>query len=322
MASLVPFGEFQEGNLVQKAGTPPAPEGQRETGVSATYTIVAADYFETMRMPIIRGRGFTPAEEAAPGGPAIAVVDEPLARQLFGGGDAIGERVQFARGRSQAPKEYTIVGIVAGIRHDMFDKVPVAHLYVPFGQNARSRMNLHVRISNPGPAAEAAMLGTLRQEIRAADAQVPVTDLETLTQHRDGSVMLWAVNTGARLFAIFGAVALLLAVVGVYGVKAYVVSRRTREIGIRMALGATPGNVMWLVLREGMTLTAFGLGAGLVLAGLTGRLLSGMLYEVSPIDPLVFAGAPLVLAAAALTASYLPARKATKVLPLTALRTD
>ena len=166
------------------------------------------------------------------------------------------------------------------------------------------------------------MLGTLRQTIRAADERVPVLQLRTLRQQRDDNLVLWAVNTGARLFSVFGGVALLLAIIGVYGVKSYVVSRRTREIGIRMALGATPSNVLWLVLREGLTLTLSGIGVGLLLAWGVARALSGMLYEVSALDPVVFVVAPAVLSASAIAASYLPARRATRVLPLTALRSE
>jgi ABC-type antimicrobial peptide transport system permease subunit len=210
---------------------------------------------------------------------------------------------------------------VAGVRHDMFEKVPVAHVYLPFGQHFRGNAHLHVRMAG-GDAAEAAMLNTLRAEIRAVDAGVPVVSVKTLRQHRDNSIMLWAVNSGARLFSVFGLVALLLAVVGVYGVKSYVVSRRTREIGIRMALGATPGNVLWLVLREGVTLTAVGIAVGLLLALGVAQALSGMLYEVSAIDPVVFVVAPAVLTAAALAASYIPARRATRVVPVRALRAD
>jgi ABC-type antimicrobial peptide transport system permease subunit len=166
------------------------------------------------------------------------------------------------------------------------------------------------------------MLGTLRQAIRSTDERVPVLQLRTLRQQRDSNLMLWGVNTGARLFSVFGGVALLLAIIGVYGVKSYVVSRRTREIGIRMALGATPSDVLWLVLREGLTLTAAGVGVGLLLAWGVARAVSGLLYEVSALDPLVFAVAPAVLAASAMAASYVPARRATRVLPLTALRTE
>ena len=323
LASIVPFGEFQEGRLVQKAGTPKAAEGEPEAGVSATYVVVGTDYFETLRLPIARGRGFSAAEEEAAGGTPNAVIDEPLARQLFGGDDPIGQRIQYPR-RDDWPDDGTleIVGVVAGVRHDMFDKVPVPHVYVPFGRTYRGGMNIHVRLDSGSPAVEAAMLGTLRREIRAVDASVPIVSMQSLRQHRDNSIMLWAVNSGARLFSVFGGVALLLAVIGVYGVKSYVVSRRTREIGIRMALGATPGGVLWLVIREGLVLTLSGVGIGLVLSWAVARGVSGLLYEVSAFDPIVFATAPLTLIAAAVLASYVPARRATRVRPVTALRAD
>jgi predicted permease len=321
LASLVPFGEFMESRLVQKPGTPKAPEGQKEEGVSAAFTIIGSDYFETLRIPLRGGRGFTAAEEDAPGGPRVAMIDEPLAKQLFGGINPIGEQVQFQRG-GKASDLMEIVGVVAGIRDDIFDKAPTPHVYVPFGQNYRGGMNVHVRLAAGGPAAEAAMLHTLRDEIRAVDPGLPVVALKTLTQHRDGSIMLWAVNTGARLFTIFGGVALLLALVGVYGVKSYLVSRRTREIGIRLALGANPSDVLWLVLREGLALTIVGLSFGLVLSWAIARLLSGMLYEVSALDPMVFAAATLLLAGSSVLACYVPALRATRVLPLKALRTE
>ena len=320
-ASIVPFGEFHEGKLVQRGGTPPAPEGQREPGVSADYTIVASDYFDTLQVPVLRGRAFTRAEEDAAGGTRVAVIDETLARKLFGDEDPIGQTVQFAKRDDGAERKFQVVGLVGGVREDIFEKVPNPHIYVPMGQNYRGTMNLHVRLAG-GVAAESAMLGTIRQELRAADAAVPLLSVKTLRQHRDSSVSLWAVNTGARLFSVFGGVALLLAVVGLYGVKSYLVSRRTREIGIRMALGATTGNVLWLVLREGLVLTLSGIGIGLFLSWGLGRLLSGMLYDVSPLDPIVFSIAPLLLVVSAMAASLLPARRAARVVPLSALRTD
>ena len=138
----------------------------------------------------------------------------------------------------------------------------------------------------------------------------------------DRSLGLWGVRMGGRLLTTFGALALILAVVGVYGVKSYVVSQRTREIGIRMALGARPASVLWFVLREGVWLTVVGLAVGLPLAALAGSAMSGLLYQVSPLDPLVYALAPSILAAAAVAACYLPARRATHIMPLTALRTE
>ena len=322
IASLVPFGDIREGRVVQRAGTPPAEAGQKPAGVEGTFTVIGADYFDTLRLPVMRGRGFTPAEERSAGGAKVAIIDEPLARQLFGGADPIGERVQLLRENTPTPEPLEIVGVVAGVRSDMFTKTPEPHVYVPYGQSYRGVMNMHVRLASPGQAAELAMIGTLRQELRAVDPAVAVLSLKTLRQHRDGGIALWAVNSGARLFTIFGAVALLLAVIGVYGVKSYVVSRRTREIGVRMALGATPSSVLWLVLREGLTLTGVGVAVGLGLSWALGRLLSGMLYEVGALDPLVFTIAPVVLTAAAMVASYVPARRATRVLPLTALRTE
>ena len=320
VASLLPFGEFREGNYVQKGGTPPAPEGQAVTGVEATFTIVGADYFETLRLPLLRGRGFTAAEEESAGGAAVAVIDEPLSRQLLGGDDPIGQIIQFPSGNNQKVETFTVVGVVAGVRHDLFENAPSPHIYVPFGQNYRGSINLQVRAETAGGAE--GLIQTLRREIPAADATVPLGTVKTLEQHRDGSIQLWAVNAGARLFTVFGGVALLLAVVGIYGVRSYLVSQRTREIGIRMALGATSSNVLWLVVRESLTLTMTGIAIGLLLAWGVGVAVSGLLYQVGAIDPLVFGSAPIVLALAALAASYLPARRATRVTPVSALRAE
>jgi predicted permease len=318
-ASLVPFGEFRMSELVQKAGTPPAPQGQRPEGVEATSTIVGADYFDALRLPILRGRGFTPTEEESADAPAVVIVDEPLARRLFGDEDPLGRALQFVRDE-RPMTEYTVVGIVAGVRHDLFDAAPVPHVYVATGRHYRGRQILHVRSTST--MAESAVARDVREAIRAADSQVPVMQIRTLREHRDKSLALWAVKAGAGVFTIFGGVAIALAMIGVYGVKSYLVSRRTREIGIRMALGATGSDVLWLVLRDGLILTLAGIGIGLLLAWGVATALSGMLYQVRALDPIVFTVAPLFLVSAAMAASYLPARRATRVLPLTALRTE
>ena len=143
-----------------------------------------------------------------------------------------------------------------------------------------------------------------------------------MTQHRDRSITEWAVRAAATLFTAFGALALLLATIGVYGLKAYDVSRRTREIGIRMALGATAANVRQLVVREGLRTTIVGLAIGTLMAAGIGKLVSGLLYRVSPFDPLVLTAAIVVLSTASLLACYLPARRATRVVPLEALRSE
>jgi ABC-type antimicrobial peptide transport system permease subunit len=166
------------------------------------------------------------------------------------------------------------------------------------------------------------MLDAVRREIGRVDARLPIVSAKTMAAHRDSSILFWSVRAGAAMFSAFGVLALLLATIGVYGLKAYDVSRRTREIGIRMALGATGGDVERLVMREGVRTTIVGLGIGLLLAAGIGKLVSGLLYRVSPFDPLVMAGAAITLAAAAMLASYLPARRATHVAPTEALRAE
>jgi predicted permease len=337
-ASVVAFGGMTEGKTVQKAGTPPGPgKDGRPVGTQAVSFIVGSDYFETLGLKVQRGRAFSLAEEQDAGAPAVAIIDEPLARSLFGRENPVGQQIQFparedalpmngngivlsdARDRRQVME---VVGVVPGLRHELFDKAPVAHVYVPFGRQFRSWMNVHLRLASATPEAEARVLHVVRQEIRAADERLPVLGLQTMTHFRDSSVLYWVVKAGAWLFAVFGVVAVFLAVVGLYAVKAYVVARRTREIGIRMALGSTPTNVLWMVLKEGLALTAVGLAVGFGLAVGIGRLVGSMLYEVNAFDPLVFLAAPILLAAASLAACYLPALRATRIQPSVALRTE
>ncbi len=181
-------------------------------------------------------------------------------------------------------------------------------------------MTVQLRLRSDDEATAAAVLGSLRTEIRSIDERLPILSMKTMRAHLDQSLEVWLISAGANVFTVFGAVAVLLAVIGVYGVKAYVVSRRTRELGIRMALGATPRDVLWMILREGLVLTGIGIGLGLVLALLIGQLLAIVLYEVSPSDPVTFVVASLGLAAAAAAAALLPALRATKIAPTTALR--
>lgn len=161
---------------------------------------------------------------------------------------------------------------------------------------------------------------TVRREITAVDNRVPVLTLKTLQGHLDASIDLWIMRTGAQMFSVFGAVAMLLAVVGLYGVKAYMVARRTREIGIRMALGATASETLRMILHEGIMLTLAGVLVGLVLAFGIGRLLGSMLYEVSGTDPVISTSAPAILFAVSMLACYFPARRAARVDPMVALR--
>ncbi len=338
LASVVAFGGMTEGKTVQKPGAENARgKDGRAAGISTVAYIVGTDYFSTLGLKPLRGREFTPAEEQDQVAVPVAIIDEPLARQLFGKENPVGQQIQFPSREDAGPASGSgvvvnssddkrqvleVVGVVPGLRHDLFDKAPVAHVYLPFGGQFRSGMNVHLRLASTAPGAEAAVLQTVRREIRAVDERLPVLGLQTMEHFRDSSVMYWVVKAGAWLFAVFGLVAVFLAVVGLYAVKAYVVARRTREIGIRIALGSTPGNVLWLVLKEGLVLTGAGLLVGLWIAAGIGLLVGSALYEVSAFDPVVFAVAPLLLAAASLAACYLPARRATRIQPTVALRME
>jgi ABC-type antimicrobial peptide transport system permease subunit len=183
-------------------------------------------------------------------------------------------------------------------------------------------MNLHVRTAAADPETLGAMVETVRRELRLVDSRLPVLELVTFKRFHENSIELWALGAGGRMLMTFGVLALALAVAGVYGVRSYLVSRRTREIGIRMALGAKPRDVFRMVMRESLALTAAGLAFGIPLAMLMGTLLGAILPDVSGFDPLGVIAAPLVLAAASLLASYLPARRATQVNPLSALRAE
>jgi ABC-type antimicrobial peptide transport system permease subunit len=156
--------------------------------------------------------------------------------------------------------------------------------------------------------------------VQSVDPVLPVLELRTFVRHMEANPQLWIVRAGAGLFSIFGALALALAVVGIYGVKAYSVARRTREIGIRMALGAQRKAVLWLILREGLTMIAAGVFLGLLFTVGIGKVVSSILFQVSPLDPFAFTFAPALLALAALVATWLPARRATRITPMAALR--
>jgi ABC-type antimicrobial peptide transport system permease subunit len=212
-----------------------------------------------------------------------------------------------------------VVGIVPGLRNELFDPAPTPHLYVPFSLKPRTWMNYHVRVA-AGGSGEGAMLEQLRREIRTYDERLPVLMTKTLTTFVAESVFLWVFRSAARIFSVFGVAALLLALVGIYGVNAHVVARRTREIGIRMALGATSPDILRLVLRESVIVTAVGIGAGAALAIAIGMAMQSMLYEVTAFDPVALTVTPMLLAAAAFLASYLPARRAARVAPVSALR--
>ena len=229
---------------------------------------------------------------------------------------------QRGSGDPDARAQIEIVGIAPYTRNSLFEKDPRGALYLPFAGGFQSNVFFHIRFAASANRDSAATADLVRRTVREVDAALPVLTLKTFAQHLDSNLQLWIVRAGAALFSVFGVLALALAVVGVYGVKAYSVARRTREIGIRMALGAQRETVQWMILREGAVMLASGIFIGLLLAVATGKLLSGVLYDVGALDPLAFTVAPIVLAAAALLATWLPARRATRISPMAALRTE
>lgn len=345
IAATVPFGLINISRPIQRAGVGMAGPAAATKSVAfeTGWNSVGADYFSTLGLPLLRGRPFTKAEAENGSGPRVAIIDETLARKLWPGGDALGQCIQYAdrdaklgrrdagagaraegsfAAQEEGAQEIEIIGIVPPVRTTPFSNEPVAAIYVPFAQGFQSAVNFHVRTTADTPEAATAFISSVRREVREAAPGVPVFKVCTFRQHLDAAPDLWLMRLGATLFSIFGGMALVLAVVGLYAVKAYSVARRTREIGIRMALGADSRNVRGMILREGLVLTLTGAALGLPLAVGLGRLCASMLYGVSALDPLTFTLAPAVLVVTAMLACYLPARKATLVSPLTALRSQ
>jgi predicted permease len=266
-------------------------------------------YFSTLGIPLIAGRDFTSLDN--PTAPLVAVVNEAFVRRHFDDGNALEKRVSFRGLRGP----YTqIVGVARDGKYRTLGENPRPTVYVPLAQNHETGMTLHVRaIGNP-----VSIAGSVRHEVQALDPNLAVTTVQPLAEVVGSS--LFAARMGAALLVIFGLVALLLASVGLYGVMSYAVARRTREIGIRMALGAERGGVLRLVLKQGMALVAAGIATGLIAAVAVTRVLASFLYGVSTLDAATFVAVPLVLVVVALLASYLPARRAARVDPIVALR--
>ncbi len=320
LAATAPFGITSLGQDLLPAEKAHAGPKETTNRVSASFNIVGDDYFKTLGIPLLRGRAFQPAEAAFGAGTHSAMIDKLAAERLWPGQNAVGKHVLLEDNPSK-PEEVEVVGVVGTVQDHILGGPTRPELYVPFGQQYQSDMQIHVRVAgSAGAGAEGRMLEAVRKEIRAVDPHLPVLALRTFREQLNGSIDLWLVRMGAQILAIFGSVALLLAVAGLYGVKAYSVAQRTREIGIRMALGADPSDTLVMILREGFVVTMVGAGVGIVLALGVGRILAAMLYDVHAADPAVFIGAPLVLTAVSLFASYVPARRAARVDPMVALR--
>jgi putative ABC transport system permease protein len=275
---------------------------------------VSADYFRTMNIPVLKGRPFSPQD--TPDTMGVVIISETTARQFWPGEDAIGKRIKMGGFNSDAPW-LSVAGIVEDVRQFELDIDPKPQVYFPYTQMAYAFLAPRDLVVRTG-VDPLSLAAAVRSEVWAIDKDQPVSNIATMEQILTDSVAKQRFST--LLLTIFAAVALVLAAVGIYGVISYSVTQRTHEIGIRMALGASSKDVLKLIVWQGFKLVSVGVTIGLVLAFILTRLMQSLLFGVSATDPVTFAAISAVLVTVAMLASYIPARKATKVDPMVALR--
>jgi putative ABC transport system permease protein len=288
---------------------------------SADVGSVSPGYFQALRIPLLRGRTFGDGDDS--GAPLVVIVSRALAARFWPGGDPLGRRISFDEGRSDSQARWwTVVGLVGDVQAEALGGQSKGAMYRCMLQWPRTPLSFVVRSAGaPGaPGGAGAMAAPVRQALRELDGELPLDRLRTLPDLIAASLAERQVRT--LLLALFAALALLLAAVGIYGLISDSVTRRTPEIGIRIALGAGRGQVLGLVLRQGMGLVLAGLAIGVAGSWFGARLLADQLYQVSAADPLTFGAVPVLLAAVALMANWLPARRATEIDPLAALRAE
>ncbi|HKP72125.1 MAG TPA: ABC transporter permease, partial [Pyrinomonadaceae bacterium] len=305
LLTIVPVSGGGMRRTVEIEGYQPKPKEDTELNTN----IVSPNYFSTMGIPILQGREFN--ADDTKDHPGVVIVNEEFARRYFGGQNALGKRI-----KTESEGAYLeVVGVARNAKYRQLREEPLPFFYTPLAQTYTSRMTLVVRTDGDDPLA---VLPAVRSELKSLNKNVTLYGVETMSAHV--SEALSGDRMIAVLLAVFGVAALLLAAVGIYGVMSYAVARRTHEIGVRMALGAQGGDIMRLILRQGMILVTVGGAVGLAASFAITRLMSSLLYGVSATDPLTFAGITLLLTAVALLACYIPARRATRVDPMVALR--
>jgi putative ABC transport system permease protein len=304
-ATYVPLSGLDNGWNFLIEGRPPLPVG---TYNIAQYRPVSAGYFETIGIPLLRGRAFTVADTAD--SPWVVMINDSMAREYWPSENPIGQRIQFNE------KWRTVIGVVGDVLHEGLDGAAKAELYVPVEQapNIESDPTIVVRTALDSGASAAELRGV----VSAIDTAIPVDRIETMEQLVSGSVAQPRFRT--IILTAFSLLALVMASIGIYGVMNYLVIQRTREFGIRLSLGATPSDVLRLVLRRAAVLIGAGTCLGLAGSALLVRFIAKLLFGTAPLDPLTFAAVPILLAVVALMASYIPARRATRIDPNVALR--
>ena len=309
LSAGIPFGY---NNSVARVVTDRTVESLPTADLPIFYTVVSSDHFRVAGPTLVRGRAFTVADDVT--APDVAVINEAMARRLWPGIDAIGQHFRTP----DSKREFEIVGVVGDAKFMFLGESPRPFFWRALGQAHREQLFLEIGTRGDMVALERAVRGVVRD----LDPDLPLFDVRTMEEHLRNGRALFAVRVGAMFGGAFAFLALSLAAVGVYGVVSYSVSHRTREIGIRIALGALTANVVRLVVRQGMTLAAIGVILGVAFAFVTTRLMATLLYGVRPSDPVAFGVAIAVLVTVSVAASWLPARRAARLDPVRALRSE
>lgn len=324
VGAIVPLSNVSVSKPVQRAGVRPPPGAEPATPEAgqrfyAPWNAIGGGYFEAMGIPLQQGRTFTVAETYGTGAPPVAIIDEALAGKLWPEGGALGQHIQWAATESNPASEpMEVIGIVSRTQRELFENVPRGAAYVPLGQGFTSNVYFHVRPSAPS----ATLVDSVRREIRTAAPGLPLFGVKTFSAHVGSSLEYWGLTLSASMFGAFGGLAMLVAIVGIYGMTAYAVARRTREIGIRMAIGARRGAVLRLIVAESLRTALAGVAAGWVLGLGVGRIMASLFVDLAAFDAWTFLLVPVGLVLTAAAATWLPARRATLVNPVTALRNE
>jgi putative ABC transport system permease protein len=303
-ASLPGFGSGWTNDIFPEGQSPLNP-GEM---INVDWDIVSADYFKTMRIPILKGRTFTRDEDSE--GKPVLLIDENLARRFWPNEEAVGKHIKY-----DSPIWHEVIGVVKEVKIYGSESKPLIKIYTPLGRSAQRNAVLSVRTTHTDPQS---LVSAITREIHSLDKDLPITQISTFEEILAREVSPKTFNTG--LLSILAALALVLAAIGVYGVTSYAVAQRTHEVGIRMAIGANRRDVLKLFMREGLKLVLGGIALGLAGAFALTRLMASLLFAVSPTDATTFALVAIALLVVALFACYIPARRATKVDPLVALR--
>ncbi len=304
----LPLAGNNWGRSLTVEGFPVLPVGEAP---AINHCVISPNYFSAMGITILKGRDFD--ERDSRDAPKVTIIDERLAREYWPDEDPIGKRIRFGPPEDNEPW-HTIVGVVGEVKHQRLDASTRKSVYLPFPQIPIGGSSLATRTSGRPES----LIAAVRTQLRDLDSDLPLTRVMPMTEVVARAV--WQPRLYTALFGVFAAVALILATVGIYGVMSYAVTQRTREIGLRMALGAQKQDVLKLVVGHGVVITAIGVGVGLVAAVALTRLMSSLLFGVSTTDPITFAAVSMLLAGVALAACFVPARRAAKVDPMVALR--